>query len=910
MKYVITGLIVCFVYPFIAQKNSENLINSHYGSLGYFYSANDYWVSTQGGWNHIVNNKITQYKAGEKSSGLIDEWIQSKIFIDEKSNLYSTTFEYLTVLKKNHSSFQSNQIKYKGKQLKSNYQIIELDTLSSKLLMTADSLLFYYDYTKDEVESILDTNHKGKIFYKSNDFLIGCLSANGSGLDVYVNNKKWIKTHVLDYIDDKDANKNLIVFNGVILKHSAYLYTNLGIIELNLFDFTYKFILKSTRYKEIKDITTNKIDEVYFLDELGSCYFYNVHTKLLNKTSIKENKYNKFDFKEVFEMKYLAPYNFFISSKHNGFLIVDVLPYFECQQTKITENKQWSDKLFKNTFERNQNLYEIEDNLVYLQDKSNRTKKLIFQGEGKIYRYCQNSHGEYLSSENGLINLNDFKTIKNQLPNNKIPLFTFTTKNVDYVITTDGYLMKLSSSNPNNKTLQIGFGNYVYQDSIALVSTSKSILQIIGEQITEIIQSPSYGAVKDQLGMIWYINDDGLHHFDPNTCRDTRILVNTPFRLDKLPPLHQNGSIIFSSNKELYSIKTSCYKGFQNYPQLAMKECRIDKILANFEDYKQLKPNYQLLDFSFTLNEALADSTQYLKYKLQGLNDYWIKANVDQTITIPKLASGSYQLEVVGIGSNGYQSNSIIIPLNILPPFYLRKWFIILCALSLVLLGFLINYYRNNKKIKAQQIELDKLKALQEQRERLARDLHDEIGSGLSKIKFISSLISEKDDAQNDIQQLSSSLLGNMRDMLWSLDMENDTLHDLIAKIRMSANTQLKLTGIQLIMDISDMDADLEIAGFIRRNFLMIVKEAIHNVIKHSDASTIWIMIDSSQNQLQITIKDNGQKTTYLETNQDHTGKYGLTSMRRRALDIGATIDIQNLTTGWCIKILYPIKST
>ncbi len=205
---------------------------------------------------------------------------------------------------------------------------------------------------------------------------------------------------------------------------------------------------------------------------------------------------------------------------------------------------------------------------------------------------------------------------------------------------------------------------------------------------------------------------------------------------------------------------------------------------------------------------------------------------------------------------------------------------------------------------------MDKLKALQEQRERLARDLHDEIGSGLSKIKFISSLIAEKDDAQSDIQQLSSSLLGNMRDMLWSLDMENDTLHDLIAKIRMSANTQLKLTGIQLIMDISDMDTDLEIAGFVRRNFLMIVKEAIHNVIKHTDASTIWIMIDSSQNQLQITIKDNGQKTTYLETKQDHTGKYGLTSMRRRALDIGATIDFQNLSTGWCINILYPIKST
>lgn len=909
MKYVITGLIVCFVYPFIAQKNSKNLINTHYASLGYFYNSNDYWVSTQGGWNHVTNNKITQYKAGEKSSGLIDEWIQSKIFIDEKSNLYSTTFEYLTILKKNESSFQSKQIKYKGKQLKSNYQIIDLDTNSKTLLMTADSLLFYYDYIKHEIKSILDENHNAKIFYKSSEFLIGCLSANGAGLDVYVKNKRWTKLHLLDKLNEK----KLIVLNGVILNQSAYLNTNLGIVELNLHNFKYSFILPSSSYRDIKDITTNNSDEVYFLNENGTHYYYNVDTKSLKETSLKKYKNSNLDFKQVFEMKYLSPNMFYISTKHNGYHIIDITPLIECQLTKITENKQGSNlqnKLFRNTFVRNQNLYEIEGNQVFLHTKTNQTKKLVFQSDAKIYRYCQNSQGEYLSSENGLINFKDLKPIKSQLQNGKIPLFTFTTKWIDYVITTDGYLMKLGSSNPNNNTLQIGFGNYLHQDSIALISTSKSLLQINGEQITEIIQTPSYGAVKDQLGMIWYINDDGLHHFDPNTCRDTRILVNTPFHLDKLPPLFANNSIVFSCNKELYSIKTSCYKAFQNHPQLSLKECRIDMILANFEDYEQVKPNYQLLDFTFTLNEAHSDSTQYLKYKLQGLNDYWIKTNVDQTITIPKLASGSYQLEVVGIGSNGYQSNSIIIPLNILPPFYQRTWFIILSALSLILFGFLINYYKNNKKIKAQQIELDKLKALQEQRERLARDLHDEIGSGLSKIKFISSLIAEEDDAQSDIQQLSSSLLGNMRDMLWSLDMENDTLHDLIAKIRMSANTQLKLTGIQLIMDISDMDADLEIAGFVRRNFLMIVKEAIHNVIKHSDASTIWIMIDISQNQLLITIKDNGQKTTYLETNQDHTGKYGLTSMRRRALDIGATIDIQNLTTGWCINILYPIKST
>jgi signal transduction histidine kinase len=866
-------------------------------------------VSTQGGWNHVANNIITQYKAGENSSGLIDEWIQSKLFSDKDGNLYSTTFEYLTILNKNQKAFQSKQIKFNGNLLRSNYQIIELDTNSNKLLMTADSLLLYYDYTKHAVISILDNKLEGKIFYKKNNFIIGCLSANGSGLDVYIKNKKWTKLHLLDKLN---GNK-LIVLNGVILNHSAYLNTNLGILELNLHNFKYSFILPSSSYRDIKDITTNNSDEVYFLDENGTHYNYNVDKKSLEETSLKKYKYSNLDFKQVFEMKYINPNMFYISTKHYGYHIIDITPLIECQQTKITENKQGAnlhDKFFKNTFERNQNLYEIEGNLVYLHHKTKQTKKQIFQSNAKIYRYCQNSKGEYLSSENGLINFQDFKIVKNNLPNNKIALFAFTTKGIDYIITTDGYLMKFDSVYPNTYISKIGFGYHIHHDSTILISTSKSLLLINGEQFTDITtHSSCYGAAIDQSGMIWYINDDGLHHFDINTCIDTRIINDTTFPLDKLPPLHQNNRIVFSCKNELYSIKTSCIKAFQNDPKLYMKESRIDNIISDSEDFNQIKDNYQLLDFTFKLFETHSDSTQNLKYKINGLNDIWTNANINQPISIPRLATGAYKLEVIGIGSNGYQSNSIIIPFTILPPFYQRAWFIVLSALSFILLGFMINYNRNNKKIKAQQIELDKLKALQEQRERLARDLHDEIGSGLSKIKFISGLQPEKDKLQEDIQQLSSTLLGNMRDMLWSLDAENDHLQDMVTKIRTSTNTQLKLTGIQLNMEISELQDDVEITGFVRRNLLMMVKEAVHNVIKHSNATTIWIKIDVNQNQLQIAIKDNGQEGNCNEINHDQTGKYGLASMRKRALDIGATLHIQNLKTGWSIVIVYPLKS-
>ncbi|MEO6683850.1 MAG: tetratricopeptide repeat protein [Ginsengibacter sp.] len=230
-------------------------------------------------------------------------------------------------------------------------------------------------------------------------------------------------------------------------------------------------------------------------------------------------------------------------------------------------------------------------------------------------------------------------------------------------------------------------------------------------------------------------------------------------------------------------------------------------------------------------------------------------------------------------------------------------------ALIVVLLSATIafNYYRfykQKQKLYAkelitlqQQQELERLQAgldgQQSERKRIAAEMHDELGSGLTSILFMadSALNNEHKISENmpKIAEAARGVMDNMNEIIWSMNSEYDSLEDLVSYIRHHSVEFLSQVNMPYRFQIPDEIPFVDIPGAHRRNIHLVIKEALHNIIKHSKASMVE-MDFSFDDQLQILIADDG-----VGINEDDGKKFGngLKNMKRRMEDIGGSLDIK-----------------
>lgn len=197
-----------------------------------------------------------------------------------------------------------------------------------------------------------------------------------------------------------------------------------------------------------------------------------------------------------------------------------------------------------------------------------------------------------------------------------------------------------------------------------------------------------------------------------------------------------------------------------------------------------------------------------------------------------------------------------------------------------------------NKQIALQQLVLEKQAELENERTRIAADMHDDLGSGLTRITYLSQMALQQ-DTQNNLQKIkktASELVGNMSELIWVMKPENNTLEDLATYIKSYAVEYFENNNVGVSIVIPDSFDSLMISGNIRRNLFLSVKESLHNIIKHAQANHVKIQI-SMDKQLEICISDNGIGMTH-NTSQKIVGGNGLRNVRSRIESMGGTIEI------------------
>jgi signal transduction histidine kinase len=198
------------------------------------------------------------------------------------------------------------------------------------------------------------------------------------------------------------------------------------------------------------------------------------------------------------------------------------------------------------------------------------------------------------------------------------------------------------------------------------------------------------------------------------------------------------------------------------------------------------------------------------------------------------------------------------------------------------------------------QKDLDRQLMLERERARISQDMHDDVGASLTRISILSDLAKNKIEVAGETKQwlgqisdTSRDVMEEMNQIIWALNPKNDTIEGLIAYIRRFAFEYLEPTNIDCTFDLPEILPNKSLTVEVRRNVYLVVRESLHNVVKHSGASKIWISMKMNEHDFKIAIKDDGKG--FDPVNLKFPGN-GLTNMRKRMKDIGGDFKITSLS--------------
>lgn len=242
---------------------------------------------------------------------------------------------------------------------------------------------------------------------------------------------------------------------------------------------------------------------------------------------------------------------------------------------------------------------------------------------------------------------------------------------------------------------------------------------------------------------------------------------------------------------------------------------------------------------------------------------------------------------------------------------------IVLCS---ILFWFIFAYQKKKlqneiesreTKLREQQLIIEKQESIQHERNRIAAEMHDDLGSGLTTIRYLSDRALQKASSEEERVQIgriasqSNALIRNMSEIIWALNVRFDTLDSLLAYLRRYAAEFLDEHHISFSWNQNELLENFKLSGEVRRNIHLTVKEALNNIVKHSGASSVLIHYKTEGDTALLKIQDNGNGFIPDTISSDGNGLY---NMKNRMNSIQGNISILQNHPGTEIVLQFPIN--
>jgi two-component sensor histidine kinase/sugar lactone lactonase YvrE len=399
---------------------------------------------------------------------------------------------------------------------------------------------------------------------------------------------------------------------------------------------------------------------------------------------------------------------------------------------------------------------------------------------------------------------------------------------------------------------------------------------------------------EDLYGRIYVATGHGLDRFDPGTSHVKHYTTADGLANGNISAAFRDssGSLWFGTSEGL-----SRFLPENDEPSLAppvlLTSLSVSGVAQNVSALGEtdlrlpdLSSGASRLQIDFVgLGFALGESLRY-RYMLEGADRDWSPPTVQRTVTYARLTAGHYRFLVQAINADGQVSpKPAVIMFHVLPPVWMRWWFLTLVALLMALLVYVIYRYR-----------VTRLLEVANMRTSIATDLHDDIGANLTRISILSEVAKQQfgsvdknsPNLLTSIAEIARESVASMSDIVWAINPERDSVRDLIRKMRQLAEEVFTTRDIALSFNAPDGDRDFKLGADVRRDFLLIFKEAINNAARHSGCSSVRVDILVAGSKLCLEVSDNGKGFDPASAEQGH----GLKSMRQRAERLGGSLKL------------------
>jgi ligand-binding sensor domain-containing protein len=378
-------------------------------------------------------------------------------------------------------------------------------------------------------------------------------------------------------------------------------------------------------------------------------------------------------------------------------------------------------------------------------------------------------------------------------------------------------------------------------------------------------------SLRDRNGDLWFVSNDGASRFTPG---DDRSSLPLPTRISEIRVAGVSLPVSEFGETKLGPMK---------FPPA-----------RNTVEIRFAAASYHLpspLRYQFRLENSRQEDTRAT----------WQDLEHDSTVHLAGLAPGAYSFQVRSLSADGATGQPAIFTFIILQPFWRMWWFQVICGMTAVAIGYVIYSYRLRQQLAVERV-----------RSRIATELHDDIGAGLSRICVLGEALKSGFSARDgeaagmleDITESSRRLVTDMSDIVWSLDGRRDQVGDLAARLRAFGSDLLERRGVEWSVDAPDEALQLHVGPDMRRELYLVFKEAIHNIAKHSSARKAGLSFSLQNGYIHGEVMDDGAGMRL----SGLVGT-GLASMKARIESLGGKFEIlPGDSGGTLIRVSVPLS--
>ena len=408
---------------------------------------------------------------------------------------------------------------------------------------------------------------------------------------------------------------------------------------------------------------------------------------------------------------------------------------------------------------------------------------------------------------------------------------------------------------------------------------------------------------EDWEGFLYVGGGHGLDRFDPEHYRVRQFTTKDGLNPGLIISAHTDtsGAVWFGTTNGLVRLTRSAATASDPPPVFisALTVGGVPQPISPFGESAIALPDLSVerrqLEIEFVGLGFRAGEVMRYQYKLEGADADWSHPTLRRLVNYARLSPGDYDFQVRAVNADGVASTTpasvrFVVP----PPFWLRWWFLTGALLALATTVTLAYRYR-----------VSRLLEVANMRTHIATDLHDDIGANLTRIALLSEVAkrSKDDGPVESIATIARESVSAMSDIVWAVNPKRESLRDLTRRMRQHADELFSQRGVHLRFT-GPADDSRRLGMDVRRDVLLVFKEAVNNAARHSGCAAVDITLRVDHDTLVLTVGDDGVGVEVDAANEGN----GIVSMRRRAGRLGGVLSIApHDSTGTIVTLTVPL---